>query len=523
MNIISIKDLSFSYAGESAFGLHDISTDIPEGSFVTVCGESGCGKSTLLRLLKPALAPHGKINGEILYFGAPITELTEKDAAQQIGFVMQNPECQLVTDKVWHELAFSLESIGLPAGDIRRRVSEMACYFGIEDRFEHDTASLSGGQKQLLNLASAAAVHPRLLLLDEPTSMLDPIAAQTFIDTVSRLNRDFGVTVIIAEHRLEELLPVSDRVIVMENGRITAVCPPREICGYLPQSHPMLAAMPVSVRLYAMGGGTNSTPLSVREGRANEVCRCMIERLPVFPQKELAAVAKPLISARELWVSYDKAQPDVLKSASIDVCGGRIYAILGGNGSGKTTLLKALAGMIRPLGGRIRREKGATCAYLPQNPCELFTEDTVSEELSSISKDFTCTAERFSLSELMGINPYDLSGGEQQRLALAKLMLKNPDVLLLDEPTKGMDAAAKSAFSTLLHDIAAEGAAVVLVTHDTELAAECADICGLLFNGEMISEAPPREFFSENYFYTTPACRISRGIREGIISIQTEL
>lgn len=521
MNIISIKELSFSYSDKSDFGLHDISIDIPEGSFVTICGESGCGKSTLLKLMKPALSPRGSVSGEILYLGAPIKELSEKEAAQQIGFVMQNPESQLVTDKVWHELAFSLESIGLPVGDIRRRVSEMACYFGIEEEFEHDTASLSGGQKQLLNLASAAAVHPRLLLLDEPTSMLDPIAAQTFIDTVSRLNRDFGVTVIIAEHRLEELLPVSDRVIVMENGRITADCPPREICRYLPQEHPMLAAMPVSVRLYRMGGGTDSTPLSVREGRTNTVCCAEIEKLPAQPEKELSENKKPLISARELWISYDKAQPDVLRSASIDVCGGRIYAILGGNGSGKTTLLKALAGIVRPLGGRIKREKGVTCAYLPQNPCELFTEDTVSEELASISKEYSDTAERFSLSGLMGINPYDLSGGEQQRLALAKLMLKKPHVLLLDEPTKGMDAAAKTSFSALLRDIAADGAAVVLVTHDTELAAECADICGLLFNGEMISEAKPREFFSENYFYTTPACRISRGIRDGVISIRT--
>lgn len=518
MNIISTEDLSFSYpTGKKALDI--VSVTVAEGSFVTVCGVSGCGKSTLLKLLKPGLSPYGKISGEIKYFGERMSSLSAEKSAREIGFVMQDPDSQIVTDKVWHELAFSLESIGLSSGDIRRRVGEMAAYFGIEEQFENNTSSLSGGQKQLLNLTSAAALHPKLLILDEPTSQLDPIAAQSFIDTIARLNRDFGVTVIIAEHRLEELLPVSDRLIVMERGRVIADCAPADICTHLPEQHPMLRAMPVSVRLYSMGGGRESAPLSVREGRADDICRKMLCSIPTVESRVNVPANEPLISARELWISYDRSAPDVLKSATVDVYGGRIYAILGGNGSGKTTLLKSLAGLIKPLGGKIKRKKGITTAYLPQNPCELFTEDTVREELNVICTDHSDIAERFALTELFESNPYDLSGGEQQRLAIAKQMLKKPDVLLLDEPTKGMDSTAKAEFCTLLKGIAAQGAAVVLVTHDTELAAGCADMCGLLFNGEIVSEAAPEVFFSENYFYTTPACRLARGIADGVISI----
>ncbi len=518
MSIISINDLSFSYPmGKKA--LESVSISVPEGSFVTICGASGCGKSTLLRLLKPGLFPHGKRDGEIFYNGESLSSLSAEKSAREIGFVMQDPDSQIVTDKVWHELAFSLESVGVAVGDIRRRVGEMAAYFGIEEQFEQNTASLSGGQKQLLNLASAAALHPKLLILDEPTSQLDPIAAQGFIDTISRLNRDFGVTVIIAEHRLEELLPISDRIIVMEKGRVIADSVPREICTVLPTEHSMMSAMPVSVRLYSMGGGKENAPLSVREGRENKLCRDKLNDISEKKTEKSSPRGEPIISARELWMSYGRTFPDVLKNVSIDVCEGSIYAILGGNGSGKTTLLKALAGIVRPLGGRVKRRKGSSAAYLPQNPCELFTEDTVKEELKVVSEDYIEMAERFSLTEHFDSNPYDLSGGEKQRLAIAKQMLKKPDVLLLDEPTKGMDSTAKAEFSLMLRSIAKEGAAVVLVTHDTELAAACVDICGLLFNGEIVSEDIPEVFFTENYFYTTPACRLARGIAEGIISI----
>lgn len=511
MSILTVKELSFTYPS-GARALNNISLDIAEGAFVTLCGASGCGKSTLLRLMKQGLSPRGKVSGEVLYLGEPLNALDHKRAAAETGFVMQQPESQIVTDKVWHELAFSLESTGVPQGDMRRRVGEMASYFGLDERFFDDTSALSGGQKQLLALASAAALHPKLLLLDEPTSQLDPISARELIEAVTRLNRDFGVTIVIAEHRLEELLHVSDRIIVMERGGIIADCAPADILTALPKAHTMLSAMPVSVRLYGMGGGTESAPLTIREGRNSDICRVAMEQLTSKPQRAPERRGESLITAKELWLSYGKDRPDVLSSASVEVRSGEVLAILGGNGSGKTTLLKCLAGALKPLGGKVTRRKGIVTAYLPQEPCELFRCETVREELSDEVTELLPES-------LYDRHPYDLSGGEQQRLAIAKLMQKKPDALLLDEPTKGMDSASKASLAELLRDIAARGAAVVLVTHDTELAAACADSCALLFGGEIVSTAPPAEFFSENYFYTTPARRMTRGIIEGIISL----
>ena len=511
MNIFSINSLSFTYpTGIEA--LSDIRLDIPCGSFVTICGASGCGKSTLLRLMKPALQPRGRASGEILYLGKELSSLPMGQTAKEIGFVMQDPDSQIVTDKVWHELAFSLESAGMQTDEIRLRVSEMACYFGLEELFERDCASLSGGQKQLVNLAAAAALHPNILLLDEPSSQLDPIAARNFIDALSRLNRDFGVTVVIAEHRLEELLHISDRIIVMENGRIAADCAPCDICKVLPAEHPMMSAMPVSVRMFALGGGIDNAPLSIREGSRNEVCRRAVTSEEDSRPLQQREKSEALITAKQLWVSFGKNMPDVLKDTDITVRKGRIYAILGGNGSGKTTLLKCLSGALKPLGGSIKRSKNATCAYLPQNPCELFSEDSVLDELKAADISFEDTAQRFALTELYSSHPYDLSGGEKQRLALAKLMLKKPDILLLDEPTKGMDAAARTEFCKMLRELSDDGVAAVVVTHDVQLAADCADMCGLLFNGEITAEAPPQKFFSGNYFYTTPEERLKRAV-----------
>ncbi len=509
MNIISVRELSFEYPSGTR-ALNDISLDIPEGAFVLLCGASGCGKSTLLRLMKQGLAPGGKKSGKVLYNGTEICDIPPKTAAEDIGFVMQSPESQIVTDKVWHELAFSLESIGAEQQDMRRRVGEMAAYFDLESRLSEDTAALSGGQKQLLALASATAVHPKLLLLDEPTSQLDPISARSLIEAITRLNRDHGVTVVIAEHRLEELLCVSDRMIVMDNGSVIADCPPQDICKTLPTEHPMAAAMPVSVRLFAMGGGNENAPLTIRDGRNNDICRNMMDKLSPAA-KTASTSAEPVITAKELWVSYRKGT-DVLSSASVTVCKGNVLAILGSNGNGKTTLLKCLSGAIKPLGGRIKRQKGVSVAYLPQEPCELFTCDTVHEELSGESSELV--PERLYAS-----HPYDLSGGEQQRLAIAKLLRKKPDVLLLDEPTKGMDSQAKNTLARLLRELAGNGMAIVLVTHDTELAAACADNCAMLSGGEIVSEGPPAEFFSENYFYTTAARRLTQGIRDGIVMI----
>lgn len=504
---IAVKSLSFRYPNAEGKALDNIGFELPEGSFTTLCGTSGCGKSTLLRMLKPCLHPHGELSGEI------IPELSEERSARDIGFVMQNPEAQICTDRVWHELAFSLESVGERPELMRRHIAECAEYFGLEEVFERETSSLSGGEKQLLALASAAALRPRLLLLDEPTSQLAPISARSFFDSVTRLNRDFGITVLIAEHRLEELLPLSDRVIVMDKGRITADCEPRELLRALPKDHPMLSAMPAAMRIFALSGAVGEPsrgepPVSIREGRQCAAVTDYLRQNKPPVRDIIDPNGKPALTVKELCVSYGKRRPDALKDVSLSIYRGEVYALLGGNGSGKSTLLKAIFGIVKPLSGRIIHDKALKLAYLPQNPCEILgADEPVNSELLS----------EFGLTELADRDPLDLSGGEQQRLALAKLLSERPELLLLDEPTKGMDALSKAEFADFLRRTAGQGTSVLLVTHDVEFAAKCADRCGLLFNGEVVSEGEPTAFFTENYFYTTPLCRLANGITEGYI------
>ena len=505
MEHITIQGLSFTYP-DGAEALRDVSFSVEPGEFVTLCGLSGCGKSTLLRLMKPGLFPRGELSGSVAFSGKPLSAEPDRDSAQKIGFVMQSPEAQTVTDKVWHELAFSCESVGLPQAEIRRRVGEMAGYFGLSELFERETDALSGGQKQLLCLASAAALHPELLLLDEPTSQLDPIAAQEFIDAVRRLNRDFGMTVIAAEHRLEEFLPISDRVIVLDGGKIIADCSPALLAEKLPAGHQMERALTAAQRVFRAAGGSGASPVSVREGRNSPLCREYLRSLPAEEIEPHAPSGEPAVTIRELFAGWGRTFPDVLRGVSMKLYPGEIYALIGGNGSGKSTLLKVLCGILKPSAGKCRVKKGAALAYLPQEPCMLFTRELVREEAPAEY------LEKFGLSGHSEKNPLDLSGGERQRLALAKLLSRRPDVLLLDEPTKGMDAAAKQRFSEMLRGLSADGLCVLLVTHDTELAAGCADRCGMLFNGEILTEASPREMFSGNYFYTTPMARLKRRI-----------
>ena len=264
-----IQNLKFSYpTSKGELSLNDVSLTIEKGAYVVLCGKSGSGKTTLLRHLKSVLTPHGKRSGEILFNGVPLAQVSQRDQSSRIGYVMQNPDDQIVTDKVWHELAFGLESLGCDQRTMRARVAEMACYFGIQDWFHRDVANLSGGQKQLLNLASIMAMQPEVLILDEPTSQLDPIAASDFLNTVRKINTELGTTVIITEHRLEDIFPYADRAIVMGGGTVIADDTPRNIGKLLwEQENDMFAAMPTPVRVFYGANGDGNCPLTVREGR----------------------------------------------------------------------------------------------------------------------------------------------------------------------------------------------------------------------------------------------------------------
>ena len=526
-----IENLTFAYpVRENAPTLQDVSLRIGRGEYVVVCGKSGSGKTTLLRHLKSVLTPHGSRSGKILFDGVPLESVPQGEQAAKIGYVMQSPEDQIVTDKVWHELAFGLENLGVDQKTMAARVSEMACYFGIADWFHKDVVTLSGGQKQLLNLASIMAMQPEVLILDEPTSQLDPIAASDFLNTVRKINIELGTTVIITEHRLEDIFPYADRAIVMDGGRVIADDTPGHIGKLLwEQKNDIFAAMPTPVRVFYGANGEGSCPLTVREGRT-----WLSRSFPETPkfltpeaEKEEAEEKKIVLSLKELWFRYEKDSPDILRGVTAQICAGSIHAIVGGNGAGKSTMLKAVCGICKPYRGKIKifgkpiekyrpSQLFQNCvAMLPQDPKSLFVKKTVREDLLEMTKDgalLESVAATCQITHLLQSHPYDLSGGEQQRAALAKVLLTNPRLLLLDEPTKGIDSFFKETFAQILQTLKDRGITVILVSHDVEFCAKYADRVSMFFDGQLLTTDTPRNFFGNNSFYTTAANRMSRHV-----------
>ncbi len=526
MALLQIQNLNFSYPDGSQKALDDLSLSLEEGSFTLLVGESGSGKTTLLRLIKREIAPFGEQSGNILYDGAPSTETP----FWKIGFVGQNPDEQIVTDRVWHELAYGAENRGLSTEEIRLRVGETAAYFGMEGWYHKRTDELSGGQKQLLNLASVMVLHPQLLLLDEPTGQLDPIAAANFIATLQKLNRELGVTVFMTEHRLEEVFPVSDAVAVLRQGKLLWKGTPRQVCEEL-KGDRLFAGFPSAARIWNGLHSSAPCPLTVREGR-----RFLQEQFPKTSGKIVSSAkdfGKPVLEAHNVWFRYERNAPDVICDMSFSVGKGEIFSILGGNGSGKTTTLNLLAGVLSPVRGKCLVDGKATgrkenaeirrrIAVLPQNPQTLFLRNTIREDFEDylllLGKGKTAGAalidrvtEDFGLAALLDRHPYDVSGGEQQLAAFAKILLSEPEIILMDEPTKGLDAFWKHRFSERLKRLCCEGKTVLMVTHDVEFAAQVSDRCGLFFDGTLLAVSTPNEFFSANHFYTTAASRIARG------------
>ena len=568
MNLVEIKDFGFSYPESSRKVLEHVNLNIKEGTLNVIMGRSGCGKSTLLRQLKSVLAPAGEKEGEILYRNIPLRDTDHRTQSQEIGFVMQNPDNQIVTDKVWHELAFGLESLGYDNATIRLRVAEMASYFGIQKWFYKNVSELSGGQKQLLNLASVMAMHPSLLILDEPTSQLDPIAASDFLETVKKINRDIGTTVLLTEHRLQDIIPYADRVFVMDAGTLFLEGTPREIGTKLKeQHHGMFLSMPVPMQIYAGTESTLTCPLTVSEGRqwireyieekgikkeqiqqANQ----RLERQGEKNENETAGffghiklqkeTTPPAIQMKDVWFRYEKDSPDVIQDLSLEVKKGEFYALVGGNGTGKSTTLSLLGRVHQPYSGRIYldgkdlrsfSDRELYCGYLgvmPQNPQSIFLKKTVLEDLYSViggkkekpSNEYPISMKKekaiegiVSLTHLEGLlnrHPYDMSGGEQQRLALAKVLLLRPKILLMDEPTKGMDAEYKEELGSILKKLQSHGMTIFMISHDVEFVAEYADTTGLFFEGNVVTSKKTRDFFAGNNFYTTAANRMARGL-----------
>lgn len=568
MAVFTVKDLTFTYPLKEEPALRDINITVNQGEFITICGKSGCGKSTLLRSLKTVLTPHGTVNGEIYFDGKPLPEVSLRDQAQKIGYVLQNPDHQIVTDKVWHELAFGLENLGYDTRTIRLRVAEMASFFGIQGWFMKNTSELSGGQKQLLNLASIMAMQPEVLLLDEPTSQLDPIAACDFLETVKKINREIGTTIIITEHRLEEVLPMSDRVVVLDKGGILLDDTPEKVGAELAKSkHDLFTAMPSPMQVYAAlikaGEETgisqdcrisdSNCPITVKNGREwltrifenQKIKSNKIENPASISAEKKSSIRgngnKPIIELKDVWFKYDRNDPDVVKGLSLKVDAGQLYCIVGGNGTGKTTALSLIGGIHKPyrgkaflMGKEISKYKNnelfnGLLGVLPQNPQALFVEKTVELDLLEIldgkpltqeekAARITFMAETVEIQDLLQMHPYDLSGGEQQRAALAKVLLLEPRILLLDEPTKGIDNYFKSKLADIFKVLRDKGITIIMVSHDIEFCAKYGDICSMFFDGSIITTNTPNEFFSGNSFYTTAANRMSRHLFQNAVT-----
>lgn len=536
MQTFTITDLSFTYPTESVPALQNVSLSIEAGSFTVLCGRSGCGKSTLLRQLKPILQPHGTQTGTILFEGKSLSSLSQREQSARIGFVLQNLDAQLVTDKVWHELAFGLESLGLSTPVIRRRVAEIASFFGIQNWFYKPVCELSGGQKQLVNLASVMALEPSVLLLDEPTSQLDPIAATDFLSTLGRINRELGTTIILSEHRLEDALALSTNVVFLERGRILDTGTASEVGSRLKAAgSDMFSAMPVPMRIYA--GVPNDLPCPVTVAQGRQWLEAFSETHPLCTVPPAAPSEKregpAAVELDEAFFRYDKQSPDVVKALTLRAYPGELLAILGGNGTGKSTTMGLISGIHRAYRGKVSvlgtapQEVSGKIALLPQDPQTLFVKNTVIEDLLSVLDDAprdrrkALALEKARLCELMELlerHPYDLSGGEQQRAALCKVLLREPEVLLLDEPTKGLDAEFKRVFARIIKRLCARGVCVIMVSHDAEFCASYASRCAMFFDGAIVAEGTPREFFSSGSFYTTSASRMARGLLPGAIT-----
>ena len=533
MEALAVRHLTVTYPECAAPVLSDVSFQLAQGDFAVLCGATGCGKTTLLRMLKRELTPLCTQQGTVSFCGKPLPELDARTSASEIGFVMQHPEQQIVTDKVWHELAFGLENMQTPPDIMQRRIAEIASYFGIEALLDRDPATLSGGQKQLLNLASVMIMQPRLLLLDEPTAQLDPIAAADFLTTLHRLNQDFSVTILLAEHRLEEVIPLCSQLLLMEHGTVAMQDAPRSLLKNLPSDAPVLAGMPAAVRLYHALHPDCECPISVCEART--------WMMPLLPKPIAAEIPQPkadnrpdAVSVSGAYFRYERRGRDILQDLSFSVREGELYCMVGGNGAGKSTVLSVLSGILRCYAGQVmifgkavgdykHRSLHQNCvSLLPQDVQTVFLCNTAAEELAETDKNYEKLLEHFpfDLAPLMQQHPYDLSGGEQQLLALAKVMLTQPRLLLLDEPTKGLDAQSKARLADVLHGLQAQGVTILLVTHDIEFAACHADRCGFLSRGALISADIPTRFFSENAFYTTAVSRITRGFYQQTVTVE---
>lgn len=528
MEILRVENLTFTYPKETEPVLKNVSFSLNEGDFALVCGASGGGKTTLLRMIKHSLAPVGKSDGKIFFGGEDVTSLSPERIAGDIGFVFQSSEHQIVCDTVERELALGLCCTCSDTEKIRRRVGETAGYFGLDRLMRRKTSELSGGERQKLCIASVMAMNPRLLVLDEPLASLDPVAATELISVLRRIVRDIGTTVVMSCHNPGEIISPGDKVIFIDKGEAVLASDPQEICAAM-MKNPAITA-PASARIFALTGGNGKMPLTISEGK--QYLRKFDNKIGKSEHGGGMPSGETALKMKNVYFRYSRELADIISGCDINVFCGEIFSVLGGNGAGKSTLLSIMCGLLSPWRGKIEIFSKSIDKYgknelyrgvvgaLPQNAEELFCGDTVREVISENhgEDEWLPIIRKFGLEPLLSRHPLDLSGGEAQRLALAKVLLRRPRLLLLDEPTSSLDAQGKLSLKEILLDLKKQGVTIIFVTHDTEFAAEISDRCALLFGGEITSVDTPERFFSENDFYTTGASLISRGQYDGAVT-----
>lgn len=525
---IDIEGLGFTYAGADAPVLDGCDWRVPAGAFALLVGGTGSGKSTLLSLLKPEIAPAGERAGSVRVLGGPLDAMEPARSAAQIGYVFQNPENQIVCETVWHEMAFGLENLGVPQGEMRRRVAETSYFFGLEDWIRCDTDTLSGGRKQLLSLAAVLALRPRLLLLDEPTSQLDPIAEKNFLHALFRANRELGCTVVVTTHQPRPMLDYATCAFALEGGRVREVADMaalgrREALfgdGVSGWGAPDRA----KIKVISNGGRPVDGPTASGASRPMRPCAKSDKSADFAEQFAAPDDGKSRVGTdgyrilqkmhgtmattlKGGWFRYDRAAGWVLRGMDAAFATGAVHAVAGGNGCGKSTLLSVLAKTAKLQRGRVTRT-AKSCALLPQNPKALLVAESVRDELMEWSgtcgygdAEVAAMLEHLGLTGLETRHPYDLSGGQQQLLTLGKLLLVGPELLLLDEPTKGLDLASRRTIARVLRGHAEAGGTVVMATHDLDFAEQVAGDVSLMFDGELACTEPADRFFVDNMFF----------------------
>jgi energy-coupling factor transport system ATP-binding protein len=538
--------VTYTYPGATQPALRDFSLDVAEGEFLLVAGMSGAGKSTLLRLLN-GLVPHfygGALSGNISVAGHDPVERGPGEMSDVVGLVFQDPEAQFVAEIVEDEMAFAMENAGLPLAVMRKRVEESLHALGIEHLRGRRVSTLSGGERQRVAIAAVLTMQPHVLALDEPTSQLDPQSAEEVLDSLVKLNEDLGLTIILSEHRLERVVQHADRILYIATDRATAerpiIGPPREVLAEIPLAPPLAQVGKLL--------GWHPLPLSIKEARKLAVTRDQgsgfTRQTAVGSRQELTQYALPVtdhlssivhrpssrppapaITLRNVWFGY--GERSVLRGLSLEFGAGEITALMGRNGAGKTTILKLVLGLLKPARGSVQTlgldtrqaaldQIARRVAYVPQQPDVLLFAETVKGEVDFTRKAHQLPPDGAGLLESLGLSRYhendprDLSVGERQRVALAAVLAAEPQALVLDEPTRGLDYAQKQALVSVLRDLRDSGRAVVLATHDVELAAQLADRVVLLGDNDVIADGPAREVMTGSLVFSSQVSKLFR-------------